>query len=147
MSTTADGRRQLWLLAALAIVGVVYTAIATHLWIANWVSLVPIMDRSFLLRLMLGPFWVAIVLFPITIVATLLRLNIAAFLLTLLFYAIIINIEYLFMAQPNSTAMIAQATFVGWNFILQVPVWGLTVLALKLTRPRPEKTGAQGARL
>jgi hypothetical protein len=144
-ATDAGGRRRLFLLGALAVLAIVYAAIATHVWIASWMPLAPIMRRFFFVRLMLGPFWVAVILAPITVVATALRFNLGLLLLTLLFYEIVINVEYLLMAPTNLMAMFSQMTMFGWNFILQLPVWGLTLLVLKLTRSGPGKMGAQGA--
>jgi len=129
--------KRFWLLATLALIGVVYAVVATRLWVMSWVPLLPLTTNNFILRLLFGPFWFAVQLIPITIAVTLLRLQAGYAVIAVVVYAIIMNVAQLtFLAGGGKsyTLPMIMAINTTLDLVLQLPVWWLTSLTTKVKR-------------
>jgi hypothetical protein len=126
-----DQNRQVWLLAAL---GIIYSVLATRLWMMSWSPLVPLMGHIFFFRLLFGPFWFAVELAPITIALTLLRVNLGWAMLAIFAYEVIMNAAEVVFPPAGYGVRVATVLNFPLNYVLQVPVWALTWLAVRAVR-------------
>ena len=129
--------KRVWLVAALAVLGIVYSVLATRWWVMSWLSLPPLMHEIPFGRQLLGPFWFAIELAPITMALVLLRVNPGYAAFTILFYEIIMNAaEVVFEPIYGGGYRLHVGMIVAFpfNYALQLPVWGLTWLAVRAVR-------------
>jgi len=126
------------LIVVLAVLGIVYSVIATRYYAANELSVTLFMGNSMFLRFLLGPFWFAVELAPITVVVALLRVNVVYAAMTVLFYEVIMNVVLSTYFPWNWGGFVAAVINMPWNFSFQIPVYGLTwlifVYAWDLTR-------------
>ena len=121
-----------WLLAALAVLGAVYSVLATGFYVTHWVALVPIEQRSFFLEILLRVFWSAVALAPITVVIALLRVKLQYAALVVLVYQVIMNAAVFAFARWNIGEFTGLVTQIPLNFAMQIPVWGLTRLVARV---------------
>jgi len=91
------------------------------------------MRHVFFSRLLLGPFWFAVEVAPITIAVTLLRVNAIYAVITLAAYLIVMNVVELSFEAWRLSLLFAMIT-TPVNLMLQIPVWGLTWLAIRGAR-------------
>lgn len=131
MATDALLRSQrFWLYVLLSAIGVVYVVCATGLYVRNALLVIHIIDHSFFLRLLLGPFWFGLELVPITIALALLRIKPGLAALIIFFYQLLTSFGTFAFEPGNLGEFMAIAIFFGWNFALQVLIWILTRLIM-----------------
>lgn len=139
VSETQRRKRRFWLLAALAFLGIVYSVFATRYWMMSWIPLLPLMRQSFFFRLFFGPFWFAFELLPITVAVALLRMHPIHALATVLLYDIVMNVVQVASEPGGYGLFMVIAINIPMNVALQLPVWGLTRLMVRLF-PRNSST-------
>jgi hypothetical protein len=126
--------RRSWLLATLAVLAVIYSVVATWYWMLSWTRLLPIMDRSFFYRMLLGPLWYGVQLIPVTVGVTWLRVKFSWALVTVFVCGIIMNLTTLVLGQTDGYFVFILALQMGFNYTMQIPVAALAWLALRSWR-------------
>ncbi len=128
--TIGDRNRRAWFLASLAVLGLVYSVVTTRIWMMNWIPLIPLMERAPIYRMLLGPFWFGIALAPITVAVVLLRLRSEQAIVAVVGFFVAMNVTQLVSEQLNVAVFLAFNT--PFCLALQVPVWALTSIVVKL---------------
>lgn len=129
-----ERNRRLWLLGGFAFLGIVYSVLATRLWMMSWIPLLPLLKRSEFFQAFFGPFWFAVELAPITVAVVLLRVQPIAAVFTVWAYYVLMNLTQV-ASEPSDYRFALLLTMVGhapFAFILQIPVFGLAVLVRKI---------------
>ena len=121
---------RLWLLF-LAVLGLLYSVLATRWYLTHWQVLAHIEGQSLLLDMLFRPFWFGVQLVPITIALALLRINIGYSLLIAVVYQLAMYITEFVGAPPGYWMFIVTTQF-PLNLGMQVPIWGVTRLIAKL---------------
>jgi hypothetical protein len=134
MTNETSNRRTF--LTILPIIGVVYCIAVTYWFESHVFTLIPLMNSA-LGTLAFRVFWPGIELWPITIVATSLRLDAWRFVVVLLAYEALLCFAIFGFEGWNLIEGIGLAIRLGPNLILQVPIWALTAVIVRLlTRAR-----------
>lgn len=128
----SDRNRKTLFLASLAVLGIVYSVVTTRIWMMNWIPLIPLMERAPIYRLLLGPFWYAIELAPITVAAVLLRLRFELAIVAVFALFVVMNIAQLIFEPFNAALILSMVGNTPICLILQVPVWALASIVVKL---------------
>jgi hypothetical protein len=120
-------------LGMLIVAGIAFSLLATHSYISNIASLIPLMNTA-IGTLAFRMFWFGIELWPITIAITLLRVEPPLAILTIVLFELLMTAS-VFAFEPWNQGE-AFGLFIGFlpDLLLQLPVWLVTYLALRLTR-------------
>ena len=90
------------------------------------------MGRAFIFRMLLGSWWYGIELAPITIVVVLLRLRSEYAIVAVIVLFVVMNVAQFAFEPFNAALFLSMVSNTPICLALQVPVWGLTAIAVKL---------------
>jgi len=120
------------LLLVLGILGIVYSLLATWFYVANWTSLLHLMQGSLLMSVLVRNAWAGIVLAPITIVVALLRLKAVYSILIIFVFAVFISSSVFAFSPFNFGEFMGLAINLLPTLALQIPVYLFTLLLARL---------------
>jgi hypothetical protein len=118
----------------LAVLGIVYSVLGIYWREANALKLIPMMDANTISSMLLRPLYTGVVLAPITIVLTAPRLKPAYGLVAMLAYGIIMTVAIFIFEGFDFITALGTFAVLPFNYLLQVPIWGLTLLVMFLIR-------------
>jgi hypothetical protein len=99
----------------------------------NWIPLIPLMERAPIYRMLLGPLWFGIELAPITVAVVLLRLRSEQAIVVVFAFFVVMNVAQLVFEPFNVGVVLAMVINTPLSLALQVPVWALASIVLKLS--------------
>jgi len=129
-----SNRRTVLLISAIA--GILYVCLAGLWYVSNIAVLIPLMKTA-IGTLAFRMLWFGIELWPVTIVVTLLRISPVRSVVVIVVYEIVaMAAAWAFFGFNGGEAFGLFSTLIP-DLILQLPVWLLTLLVLKMAAPRP----------